>query len=93
LELHWSIGHAHQHYEPFIGTVSHPERCEPLMALSDSNVVVAITKVDFGINRGTAKSIEEFVDEGEGIVALLRDSIERAIVNAQAESTIFLFCK
>jgi hypothetical protein len=93
LELRWSVGCAHWHYEPFIGAVSHLECCEPLMSLSDLNVVVAITKVDFGINRGMAKSIEEFVDEGEGIVALLRDSIECVIVNAQVESAIFLFCK
>jgi hypothetical protein len=70
LELRWGIGHAHWHYEPFIGAVSRPECCEPLMALSNLNVVVAVTKVDFGINRGTAKVIEEFIDEGEGIAAL-----------------------
>jgi hypothetical protein len=93
LELCRSIGHAHWHYEPFIGAVSHLECCEPLMALSDSNVVVAVTKVDFGINCGMAKSIKEFVDEGEGIVALLHDLIERTIVNTQAESAIFLFRK
>jgi hypothetical protein len=61
------------------------------MALSDSNVVVAITKVDFGINCGAVKAIEEFIDEGEGIAALLRDSIEHTIVDAQVESAIFLF--
>jgi hypothetical protein len=93
LELRRSIGRAHRHYEPFIGTISCPECCEPLMALSDSNVVVAVTKVNFGINCGVAKLIEEFVDEGEGIAALLHDSIECAIVDTQAESAIFLFCK
>jgi hypothetical protein len=93
LELCQGIGHAHWHYEPFIGAASHLECCEPLMALSNSNVVVAIMKVNFGINHGAAKVIEEFIDEGEGIAALLHDSIEHMIVDTQAESTIFLFRK
>jgi hypothetical protein len=92
LELCWCIGHAHWHYKPFIGAVSCPEHCEPLMALSNLNVVVAIMKVNFGINCGVAKAVKEFVDEGEGIAAL-RDSIECAIVDAQVESAIFLFHK
>jgi hypothetical protein len=37
------------------------------------------------------KVIKEFIDEGEGIAALFHDFIEHTIVNAQAESTIFLF--
>jgi hypothetical protein len=63
------------------------------MAFSNLNVVVAVTMVDFGINCGTAKAIEEFIDEGEGIVALLHDSIKHVIVDTQAEPAIFLFCK
>jgi hypothetical protein len=63
------------------------------MALSNLNVVVAIVKVDFGINRSAVKAIKEFVDEGEGIVALLHDLIEHVIVSAQVESAIFLFRK
>jgi hypothetical protein len=93
LELRQCVGHAHRHYEPFIGAILCLECCEPLMALSDSNVVVAIMKVDFGINCGAVKVIKEFVDEVEGIVALLHDLIEHAIVDAQAESAIFLFHK
>jgi hypothetical protein len=93
LELRQGVGCTHQHYEPLIGTISHLECCEPLMAFSNLNVVVAIVKVNFGINHGTVKVIEEFIDEGEGIVALLHDLIERTIVNAQAEPAIFIFCK
>jgi hypothetical protein len=63
------------------------------MALGNLNVVVAIMKVDFGINCGMVKVIEEFIDEGEGIAALLHDLIEHAIVDAQVESTVFLFHK
>jgi hypothetical protein len=40
------------------------------MTLSDSNVVVAVTKVDFSVNHGMMKVIEELVDEGERIAAL-----------------------
>jgi hypothetical protein len=61
------------------------------MAFSNSDVVIAIAKVDFGINCGTTKAVEELIDEGERVVALLCDSIERAIVDTQAEPAILLF--
>jgi hypothetical protein len=93
LELCQDVGCAHWHYKPFIGTISCLECCEPLMAFGDSNVVVVIAKVDFGINRGMVKAIEEFIDKGEGIVALLHDSIGCTIVDAQAEPAIFLLHK
>jgi hypothetical protein len=63
------------------------------MVFSDLNVVVAIMKVDFGINHGMVKVIKDFIDEGEGIVALLCDSIEHTIVETQGEPTIFLLCE
>jgi hypothetical protein len=93
LELCGGIGRAHGHDEPLIGAVLCAESCKPLMAFSDSDVVIAIAKVDFGINRGAMKAVEELVDEGERVAALLCDSIEHAIVDTQAESTIFLFRK
>jgi hypothetical protein len=61
------------------------------MAFSDSDVVIAITKVDFGINRGAMKAVKELVDEGERVVALFCDSIECTIVDTQAEPAILLF--
>jgi hypothetical protein len=63
------------------------------MAFSNSDVVIAIAKVNFGINHGTMKAVKELVDEGERVAALLCDSIEHMIVNTQAEPTILLFCE
>jgi hypothetical protein len=63
------------------------------MAFSDSEVVIAIVKVDFGVNRGMTKVVEDLIDEGERVAALLCDLIERTIVNTQVEPAILLFCK
>jgi hypothetical protein len=61
------------------------------MAFSDSNVVIAIVKVDFGINCGMMKAVKELIDEGERVAALLHDLIEHTIVDTQVEPTILLF--
>jgi hypothetical protein len=61
------------------------------MVFSDSDVVIAIVKVNFGINHGVMKVVEELVDEGERVVALLCDLIEQMIVDTQAEPAILLF--
>jgi hypothetical protein len=61
------------------------------MTFSDLDVVIAIEKVDFGINRGMTKVVEEFIDEGERVAALLCDSIEHVIVDTQVEPAILLF--
>jgi hypothetical protein len=63
------------------------------MTLSDSNVVEAITKVDFSVNHGTTKVVEELIDEGERIVALFCNSIKHMIVDTQVKTAIFLLCE
>ena len=60
------------------------------MSFGYSDIVVAITEVNFHINCGTAKLTEEVVDEGNGVVTLFCDSIECSVINAKVKSTIFL---
>jgi hypothetical protein len=63
------------------------------MTLSDSDVVVAVTKVDFSVNCGAVKAVEELIDEGERIVALFCNSIKCTIVDTQVKTAIFLLHK
>jgi hypothetical protein len=93
LELCGGIGHAHGHNKPLVGAVPCAESCKPLMAFGDLDVVIAIVKVDFGINHGATKAVEELIDEGERVAALLCDSIECMIVDTQVEPAIILFCE
>jgi hypothetical protein len=93
LELCGGIGCTHGHDKPLIGAVLCVERCKPLMTFNNSDIVIAIMKVDFGINCGVTKVVEELIDEGERVAALLCDSIECAIVDTQAEPAILLFHK
>jgi hypothetical protein len=60
------------------------------MTLSDSNVVVSIVKVNFSVNCGVTKAVEELIDEGERIVALFCNSIKHAIVDTQVKTAILL---
>jgi hypothetical protein len=91
LELYRGIGRTHGHDEPLVGAIPCVESCKPLMAFSDSDVVIAIMKVNFGINCGMTKAVEELVDEGERVVALLCDSIECAIVAHRWSPPSFFF--
>jgi hypothetical protein len=90
LELRRGISHAHWHDEPLVGAIPRAKGCKPFVTLSDSNVVVAIAKVDFSVNSGVMKAIEELVDEGERIAALFCNLIECVIVDTQAKTAIFL---
>jgi hypothetical protein len=93
LELCGGVSHAHWHDEPLVGAVPCAKGCKPFVTLSDSNVVVAVVKVDFSVNCGAMKAVEELIDEGERIAALFCNSIKCAIVNTQAKTAIFLLCK
>ena len=47
-------------------------------------------EVDFCVNCGAAKLIEEVVDEGNGVATLFCDSIECSVINTKVKSTVFL---
>ena len=63
------------------------------MALGNSDIVVAIMEIDFCENHGSAKAVEEVIDEGDGVAAFLHDAVECVVIDAQMEPSVFLLCE
>src|ERR1700712_2438398 len=76
LESRRSIGEAKRHNQPLVRTVTRAEGGFPFIAIGDANEVVRMSKVDFGIDFGTARGIEEVGDQRKRVVILLGDLIQ-----------------
>jgi hypothetical protein len=85
LESRRSIGEAKGHNQPLVRTVARAEGGFPFIAIGDANEVVRMSKVDFGIDFGTARGIEEVGDQRKRVSILLRDFVQTAEVNAETE--------
>ena len=57
----------------------------PFIALSDMDQVVCVMEVNFCIESCLLWAVKEVRDVGQGVVVLLRDLIQTAEVNAEAE--------
>jgi hypothetical protein len=62
----------------------------PLIALSDADIIVSPSYIELGEVSHALESIDEIVDEGEGVSIFPRDGIECSIVLDEAELTILL---
>jgi hypothetical protein len=62
LESRRSIGEAKGHNQPLVRTVARAEGGFPFITIGDANKVVRMSKVDFGIDFGMARGIEEVGD-------------------------------
>jgi hypothetical protein len=62
----------------------------PLIALLDVDIIVSPLYIELGEVSHTLESIDEIVDEGEGVLIFLHDSIECLIVLDEVELTILL---
>jgi hypothetical protein len=65
----------------------------PLIALLDADIIVSPLYVELGEVSCTLESMDEIVDEGEGVLIFSCDGIEYLIVLDEAELTILLFDK
>src|SRR6202035_3292021 len=76
------VGKSERNYQPFIGTVSRPERGFPFVALADSEEVVGVFEVDFRIYPGFARSVEQVRGEGNRISVFASNFVETSVVYA-----------
>ena len=60
------------------------------MSFGYSDIVVTIMKVNFHVNHGAVKTVEEVIDEGDGVATLFHGVIECSVSDAKAKSTAFL---
>jgi hypothetical protein len=90
LEGSWAVGEAKVHDQWFEETSICSEGGLPLIALSDADIIVSPSHVELGEVSHALESIDEIVDEGEGVLIFSRDGIECSIVLNEAELTILL---
>jgi hypothetical protein len=62
----------------------------PLIALSDADIIVSPSYVKLGEVLRALESMDEIVDEGEGVSIFSCDGVECSIVLDEAELTILL---
>jgi hypothetical protein len=62
----------------------------PLIALSDADIIVSPSYVELGEVSHALESMDEIINEGEGVLIFSCDGIECSIVLDEAELTILL---
>jgi hypothetical protein len=90
LEGSWAVCEAKVHDQWFKETSMCPEGGLLLIALSDADIIVSPSYIELGEVLHTFESMDEIVDEGEGVLILSRDGIECSIFLDEAEFTILL---
>jgi len=88
LESGRSVGKTFRNDPELEGTVTGPESGLRLIARSDSEKVVSVTQVKFGIDTRLPGSIEEIRDEGKRIPVFPSDPVKTPIVDAKPEGTV-----
>ena len=65
----------------------------PFVTFMDSNEVVGMLQVDFGIHQGLLQAVEEVGDMWKQILVFLCDLVEASKVGTEMERAIFLSSK
>src|SRR3981189_1373614 len=86
-----AVGQSEVHHEWFKQTVIRSKRRFPFIAFFYPHVVIPPADVELGEVFRAFESVNEVVNEGEGIAILLGDQIERAIVLDKAKPSVLLF--
>lgn len=62
-----------------------------LVANGDTEQMIGMAKVQFGVNIHLSRSVEEIHDQRKRITIILRDAIQSMIVDTKLETSVFLF--
>ena len=80
LESSGGVAEAERHDHHLEESVAGPESGLPFVTLGDTHQVISGTKVDFAIDAGLPRSIEEVGDTREGVLVLSSDFVQTAEV-------------
>jgi hypothetical protein len=90
LERSGCIGETKGHDFELVVAVTSTECCLGNIILSNAYLPVARLEINFGEDRGSLETVEEFFCTGNGVAVLDRLFVEGAEVDAEAKSTPFL---
>jgi hypothetical protein len=90
LERCRGIGETKGHDKAFEESIAGPESGLPLVSRSNSKKIVCSTKVEFGEDLGTAKTIKSLTDQRDGVPILDGNPVETPIIDAETKRTVLL---
>ena len=90
LKRSWCVGETEGHDFELVVTVASTKSCFGNVVFSHTDLPVARFEVNFGEDRGTLKTIEEFLCAWNGVSILDGLLVEGAEVDAEAKGTSFL---
>jgi hypothetical protein len=73
--------------------VTRTKSCFPFFTLSYSDLIIPLTKVEFGVPIGFGEAVESFPDERQRIAVFYSKFIKATIIDAETECSISLFNK
>ena len=79
-----SIGESQWHDQELEGAIVRPEGCFPLMAHCNTNIVVASTEVELGVDLCAAQLVEEVGNEWNRVSILSSDLVEVSEVDTES---------
>jgi hypothetical protein len=80
LESSWTVTHPKEHDNRFEEAEVTPESPFPLVAFPDSDIVESAMNIHFGEVLGVTEPVNDFRNQGKGIAALNRPSVELLVV-------------
>ena len=91
LERGRRVGEAKWHNQPLVGAITGFEHGFPLLAFSNSDEMVRMVEVDFGIDPSLPRRVQQIQYEREQVTIFFGDFIQCAEIDAKPKRAIFLF--
>ena len=86
----WSIGETEWHDEPFIQSLACLEGRLPLVTFPDTNLMITVSEVQLGEDRGSSELIQKIVDAGNRKAIAHRDTVDGPVVDAKTSGAVLL---
>ena len=84
------VGKAEWHNQPLIGAITGFECGFPLIAFGDSDEMVRVVEVDFGIYLSPPRRVQQIQYEQEWVMIFFGDFIQCVEIDAKPKQAIFL---
>ena len=83
LEVSRCIGKSHKHYQVLIKFYFGTECGFPFLSLCDSDEVVGLLQIEFGVLLSTINAVHDFIDTQQRVAVFDSDIIEFSVVDAK----------
>jgi hypothetical protein len=92
-EVSWGICETKRHYQELIKTITSGESGFRNVTRSNLDSVITRTKVNLREDFGSSQLIKKNIDSGKRVFVFDGDCIERSVIYAHSQDTIFLLDK